>query len=683
MRTSYDGNILTTSNIYAKDINSSRNFFGNSSKLENLQNLYFYLNPITKSNAITTSQQLKELKRFQHESEGDELDKKYGKPIINNYKRFHHRAEEIKKAQGKNLDKNKLFTNYTPKVKNNPNLAFYSIADLSMLHPLTYQKVKATERNLTSGNLKYNTRLQMVDEKLKKLEEKNECLNIINNIFFDSLKDNLTQSLKRKAFLRKHLKDIEYLKQINLEEYNNKVNDLMNLVEQGQIDFDNYNFEGEPLNGVENMAGHLEALKTEIGTMLTKNTMKHDINLNLLKQDVEDIKDELEKKLVEFSENNNKNYEILKEYLFREEQDRLKEKKKNKKDIYNKRAQYIPETRTNFEIKGKKQGLKLYNEEEEEEKESKESKESKEEEEKEEKESTENPEQSEVSTETNKNLDVIDKILLDSISLSLTSNGQNIKSSKSSKNKTQTQSNKKSSKSNTNENNNENNNTTPKDKTEENEIVLTSSSGITSKKSKKSKSKKSKWKLLQQSEESNNEKNNNINNNIQEIKEEDESNIDKNNKITGTYKSKFDSNKPEIQSKSKRSKASKKFKLSQKSKESNENKEENIQSKTSSKKEESTYKIKNEESAEDDVIVGTESSSDTTESFKITLRSNKINLNSIKENQEVFLSNDNSKNKSDNDKKSRKSRKSKKSKKRSNISQSIKEKSKEEEDDDN
>ena len=683
MRTSYDGNILTTSNIYTKDINSSRNFYGNSSKLENLQNLYFYLNPTTKSNANTTSQQLKELKRFQHESEGDELDKKYGKPIINNYKRFHHRAEEIKKAQGKNLDKNKLYTNYTPKIKNNPNLAFYSIADLSMLHPLTYQKVKSSERSLTSGNLKYNTRLQIVDEKLRKLEEKNEFFNIINNIFFDSLKDNLTQSLKRKAFMRKHLKDIEYLKQINLEEYNNKVKYLTDLVEQGQIDFDNYNFEGEPLNGVEDMAGHLEALKTEIGTMLTKNTMKHDINLNLLKQDVENIKEELEKKLGEFSENNNKNYEILKDYLFREEQDRLEEKKKNKKDIYNKRAELIPETRTNFEIKAKKQGLKLYNEKESEEKESKESKEEKEEEEKE---STENVEQSEVSTETNKNLDVIDKILLDSISLSMTSNGQNIKSSKNSKrSKTLTQSNKKSSKSNTNENNNDNIDTTPKEKTEENEIVLTSSSNMTSKKSKKSK--KSKWKLLQQSEESNNENNINDNNNIQEIKDEDESYIDKNNKITGTYKSKFDSNKPEILSKSKRSKASKKFKLSQKSKKSIKNEEENIKSKTSSKKEESTYKIKNEESVEDDVIVGTESSSDTTESFKITLRSNKVNLNSIKENQEVFLSNgDSMNNKSDNDKKSRKSRKSrksKKSKKRSNISQSIKEKSKEEEEDDN
>ena len=95
--------------------------------------------------------------------------------------------------------------------------------------------MKTQERYLTSGNLKNYTRLQMVDEKLKKLEEKNEALQTINNIFFDSLKDNLTQSLKRKAFLRKHLKDIEYLKQVNLEEYNNKVKYLMDLVEGNKI----------------------------------------------------------------------------------------------------------------------------------------------------------------------------------------------------------------------------------------------------------------------------------------------------------------------------------------------------------------------------------------------------------------------------------------------------------------
>ena len=98
MRSSYDGNILANSNIYSKDINSSRNFYGKSSKLENLQNLYFYLNPYSKSTSINVNQQLKQLKRFQSEGEGDELDKKYGKPIINNYKRFHIRAEEIKKG---------------------------------------------------------------------------------------------------------------------------------------------------------------------------------------------------------------------------------------------------------------------------------------------------------------------------------------------------------------------------------------------------------------------------------------------------------------------------------------------------------------------------------------------------------------------------------------------------------
>ena len=177
-------------------------------------------------------------------------------------------------------------------------------------------------------------------------------------------------------------------------------------------------------------------------------------------------------------------------------------------------------------------------------------------------------------------------------------------------------------------------------------------------------SKKSKWKLLQESEESNLTSNKNIN----EIKEEDENNI--NNIITGSYKSKFNSNKPEIENKSKRSKGSKKFKLSKKSEEPLEKEESNKKEKTETKKEE----------FEDDKIEGTESSSATTSSFKLTMRSNKVDLHSIKENQEVFLSSDNSKTK-DKDKKSKRSKRSKKSKKKNSISQSIKEKSQEEEED--
>ena len=657
MRSSYDGNILTNSNIYNNNVNSSRNFFGNSSKLENLQNLYFSLNPYAKSTSINSNQQLRLLNKFQSEADENALDKKYGKPIINNYQRFHLKAEEIKKGKGKSLDKNTIYTNYTPQAKNNPNLAFYSLADLSSLHPLTYQNMKTQERYLTSGNLKNYTRLQMVDEKLKKLEEKNEALQTINDIFFDSLKDNLTQSLKRKAFLRKHLKDIEYLKQVNLEEYNNKVKYLIDLVEGNDIDFDNYNFEGEPLNGIDNLAGQVEALKTEIGTMLTKNTMKNDINLNFLKQDVMQVRDELEKKLLEFSENNNKNYEILKEYLYREEKDRLAEKRKRKQNQHTPAEDYIPETKEKFEIKGIKPKLK---EEKKDEKET-------------DKNTVEELEESEVSTETNKNIDVIDKILLDSMSLSMTTNGKNVKDKKSS-----TKS-KKSSKSN------------KEDNLEEKEIELTSSSKNTN-----TKSKNSKWKLLQESSESNidnKEPEDNIDN--KEIKEEDE--INENNIILGSYKSKFGSNKPEYLSKSKRSKKSRKFKLSKETtepkeksiktetkKESSSKTKEEIKTPTEKKEEEEEKEEEKEEQEdenEDDKIEGTESSSATTESFKLTNRSNKVNLNSIKEHQEVLLSSESSKKKSDNEKKSRKSKKSKKSKKKSIISSSIKEKSKEEEED--
>ena len=649
MRSSYDRSIFPNPNIYENNLNSSRNFFGNSSKLENLQNLYFSLNPYSKSTAINSNQQLRLLNQLKSEEEDNELDKKYGKPIINNYKRFHLRAEEIQKGKGKSSNKNEIYTNYTPEAKNNPNLAFYSLGDLASLHPITYQKLKSSERYLTSGNLKNYTRLQMVDEKIKKLEEKNEYLQTINNIFFDSLKDTLTISLKRKGFLRKHLKDIEYLKQINEEEYNNKVKYLMDLIESGEIDFDNYNYEGEPLNGMENMAGRLEALKTEIGTMLTKNTMKNDINLNFLKEDVIQIKDELEKKLMEFSENNNRNYEILKEYLFREEKDRLEEKRKRKKQMKRPGENYVQDMGVNFQIKGVKPQIEIK---------------------KEEKSTEEEIEVSEVSTETNKNIDVVDKLLLDSISLSMTTNGKDIKD-KDKKTSTKSKRTRKSGKSSKEEND-----------MEGKEIELTSSNKNTNKKSKNSK-----WKLLQDSKESdiNSKKQETDINNNQEIKEEDENN--ENIIIEGSYKSKFDSNKPEFLSKSKRSKRSKRFKLS---KETTENKEENIKteskkesnvssSKTQDKNKISTENKEEEENEdEDDKVLGTESSSVTTESFKLTNRSNKFNLNNIKEHQEVLLGSDSSKIKSSNDKKSKKS---KRSKRKSLANNSIKEKIKEEEED--
>ena len=649
MRSSYDRSIFPNPNIYENNLNSSRNFFGNSSKLENLQNLYFSLNPYSKSTAINSNQQLRLLNQLKSEEEDNELDKKYGKPIINNYKRFHLRAEEIQKGKGKSSNKNEIYTNYTPEAKNNPNLAFYSLGDLASLHPITYQKLKSSERYLTSGNLKNYTRLQMVDEKIKKLEEKNEYLQTINNIFFDSLKDTLTISLKRKGFLRKHLKDIEYLKQINEEEYNNKVKYLMDLIESGEIDFDNYNYEGEPLNGMENMAGRLEALKTEIGTMLTKNTMKNDINLNFLKEDVIQIKDELEKKLMEFSENNNRNYEILKEYLFREEKDRLEEKRNRKKHMKRPGENYVQDMGVNFQIKGVKPQTEIK---------------------KEEKSTEEEIEVSEVSTETNKNIDVVDKLLLDSISLSMTINGKDIKD-KDKKTSTKSKRTRKNGKSSKEEND-----------MEGKEIELTSSSKNTN-----LKSKNSKWKLLQDSKESDinsKEQETDINNN-QEIKEEDENN--ENIIIEGSYKSKFDSNKPEFLSKSKRTKRSKRFKLS---KETTENKEENIKteskkesnvssSKTQDKNKISTENKEEEENEdEDDKVLGTESSSVTTESFKLTNRSNKFNLNNIKEHQEVLLGSDSSKIKSSNDKKSKKS---KRSKRKSLANNSIKEKIKEEEED--
>ena len=701
MRSSYDNSIFPNSNIYANNINSSRSFFGKSSKLENLQNLYFHLNPYSNSTSIKSNQQLKELQQSQNQTEPDSLDRKYGKPNVNNYKRFHFKVEEVKKGK-------KGFSAqspYSPVARDNPNLAFYSVGDLATLHPLTYQRIQSTKNYITSNNMKNNMRIQMLEEKMRKMEEKNEGLQVLNNIFFDSLKDNISQSLKRKAFLKRHLKDIEYLKAINIEEYNNKVEYLNKLVEENNIDFDNYDDNGEPLSGVQNLEGKIEATKAEIGTLLTKNTMRNDANINVLRKDVEDVRKELEDKLIEYSTANNKNFEILQDYLLREEQDRKEERKRKEEEERFKREKIlnnlIPDKKDKFQIKAKKKEkikkkpIKIGVGESEE-------------------------TGGEVSSETNRNIDVIDKMLLDSMTVSISES--EIKTKKTSTNEEED------------------------DENEEKEIDLRSGSSKTNKDS-KSKGKKSLWKLLQTETETIEEENDTV--------EGDE------NVIIGSYKSKFKSDRPEIQSKrskkskkfriskdeepveesdgkekgiegsynrtdfysnhpeiekkSKRSKNSRKFVLSKDNKAKGTNKElkeneenifssENKKSNTKSKKAKTEDKYKpseekeeneNEENKDDNPVENEESEDSSssvvyTESFKLTNKTGEkakplVNLKDIKEGEEIYLVSDisNIKSSSNGDKKSKKSkksRKSKKSKKKSKKSKPIKEENEEDED---
>ena len=724
MKLSYDKDIYNKSNIYNNNINinSSRSFFGNSSKLENLQNLYFHINPYSNSTSIKSNQQIKDLHQFQSQTEPDSLEKKYAQPNQNNYKRFHFKVEEIKK--GKKL---KNQSPYTPMARDNPNLAFYSVGDLATLHPLTYQNIQSTKKFINSNTMKNNMRIQMIEEKMRKYEEKSDGLQILNNLFFDSLKDNLNQSLKRKAFIKRHLKELEYLKNIDLEEYNNQVDYINKLVEENNIDFDNYDDNGEPLNGVQNLEGKMEAMKTEIGTMLTKNTMKNDANLNVLRKDVDDVRKELEDKLMQFNLVNNQNFEILQQYLLREEEDRRRERKKKEEEERLKREKmlnaFTEDKNEKFVIKAKKKK-----------KEAKKPKKRKKQEE---------SDEGEVSTESNKDLDVIDKMLLDSMTVTVTETENNTKKSSSTSKGCKLEENKEidlRSESSKTKKNSKNKTKKPKwkllqkkdtdtieEENRENEVegdenvilgsyksnFMSDKPEIQSKRSKKSK----RFKISKETEEEEEEEKEN-----EEEKEEEKENEDNNkHTIEGSYnRSNFYTNNPEIENKSKRSKNSKKFVLtdntkikSSKSKDLKDN-EENLFSNgehktkskpktrtvTKSKKDENedNYKPATDKEGEeeengppedenkDNKKPQTESSSSSvyTETFKLTNKTGEkpkslVNLKDIKEDEEVYLANDISNLNSNNgDKKSRKSKKSKKSKKKSLKSKSIKEENEEE-----
>ena len=688
MKSSYDNNIYNKSNIFNNNVNSSRSFFGNSSKLENLQNLYFHLNPYSNSTAIKSNQQIKDLEKFQNQTEPDSLDKKYAQPNRNNYKRFHFKVEEVKKGKSFNSQ-----SPYSP-VAREKNMAFYSLGDLSVLHPLTYQRIQSTKKFINSNNMKNNMRLQIVEEKMRKLEEKNEGLQILNNIFFDSLKDNINQSLKRKAFLKRHLKDIEYLKKINIDEYNDKVDYINKLVEENNIDFDNYNYEGEPIGGADNLEGKMEAMKTEIGTLLTKNTLQNDANLNLLKNDEDNNKNDLEKKINEFNYLNNKNFDIIQDFLLREEKDRLIEKKKKEEEERIKKDKllfnFTPSKNEKFHIKGVKK--------------------------KEKKIKKVNTEESEVSSESNKNLDVVDKMFLDSLTVSI-NESKNKKSNtetnddedrngkeidlRSDSSKTKVLSKRKKPKWKLLHRHNsgiieeEDNSSDNKVEGDENVIIGSYKSNFDSNKpeiiTKRSKNSK-RFKISKESKTSNNneeeEENESESNNDESKGENDENENKINNNIEGSYKSKFSTNKPELDLRNKRSQKSKKFTLSnQKNSKNDKNKnlkegEENMLNSENQKsnpksKNKTGKKSKKEEIEEDDDEDNEEDSSSETKTFQLTNKTgeknkNNLNLKDIKEDEELYLGSEISNLKS-NDKKSKRSRKSKKSKKISKNNKTVKE----------
>ena len=408
MSSDYERPFFKNTNIFSKNQPTTKSYFGASSKLENLENLYFHFNPYAKTPALKSNQQLKERSRFSNNNPSLKTDinenDKYGQINRNNYKRFHFKVEELK--SGKKFDGQNPYSKSV--IRDNPTMAFHSVADLATLHPLTYQKIQSIKRLNNSCNIKTNMRIQMVEEKMRKLEDKNDELQIINNIFFDSLKDTLIQSLKRKAFIKRHLKDIEYLKKINIDEYNEQVEYIKSIVENGDINFDNYDDEGNPIEDKEDVEKKMEAMKTEIGTLLSKGAMQNDAHINILKRDVDKIKQDLEDKLLELDLANGKNFKILEDYLCKEEQDRLEEKQRKLElekyefDRLNNMFTEVKNEDMHFDAikkQEKKKKKKKYSE----------------------------TEDSEVSSETSKKLTVVEKMFLDSVSMTL-SNSENTKS---------------------------------------------------------------------------------------------------------------------------------------------------------------------------------------------------------------------------------------------------------------
>ena len=119
------------------------------------------------------------------------------------------------KSNNKSYKSHNDSNNSNNKTKNLPeefydkiaDLQFYSVQDIrpkNRIFPLDPNQLELIYMNKNN-----DTKLHMVEERIKNLEIKNRNLEIINKMFFDKLKYHYDQNSNRKKFFEKHIEQLK------------------------------------------------------------------------------------------------------------------------------------------------------------------------------------------------------------------------------------------------------------------------------------------------------------------------------------------------------------------------------------------------------------------------------------------------------------------------------------------
>ena len=223
--------------------------------------------------------------------------------------------------------------NYRPYVRKKPremtqeeflrqkNLTFNSASNMLYTN-LRYNplgEIGLMKENLSLMNKKNATKIQMIEEKMKNLELKNQRLEVINDFFFDMFENNLVKDeIQRKRELKAREEENKILNE-DSSEYSNTNNNFyrkkrkkfkksrsdvnLNIYQRyKRKDFDPIDFQQKTAMNARSV---LENIKRNLGTLIVEDELKKNEQFQTLNEGINDLKADLNSKLDKIQKNQN------------------------------------------------------------------------------------------------------------------------------------------------------------------------------------------------------------------------------------------------------------------------------------------------------------------------------------------------------------------------------------------
>jgi hypothetical protein len=202
-------------------------------------------------------------------------------------------------------------------------LMFNSSSDM-LFNNLRYNprgEIGLMKENLSLMNKKNATKIQMIEEKMKNLELKNQRLEVINDFFFDMFENNLIQDEIKKQRLKKFEEENKII-----NEDSSEYNDINNYNEnyyrkkrkkfkksRSNVDLNRYErFKKKEFDPIAfqqktemNARAVLNNIKNNLGTYLVEEELKKNEQFQSLNEGINELKTDLNNKLEKIQKNQN------------------------------------------------------------------------------------------------------------------------------------------------------------------------------------------------------------------------------------------------------------------------------------------------------------------------------------------------------------------------------------------